>query len=1760
MYRVRRTNQTAQHRRVVARAGRGGSVGTLRKLMALLLLIPMVVLVTATSAGAVLVAGFEIDGDKPVNGGGVDWATTGVTTTDPVGGLDESNFTGGSKEFQNPSLWEEGPGTSTPQGDISDVYSHISNGAESWAFMGFQRTKETGTMTFMVEFNQKANSAPQPGDSVRFRPNRTVNDLLLRFEQDGNDSFELTAAYKWAQSAGGSFPNDCFTVAGYATPSAYCPTDLNGSGFAGATSADGLFAEGAVNLSAFDDAGDCRGAFGVMNVRSFAGDSETSSLLDFIGGIGINVPPTCGSLIIDKRDQFQKAVPGATFRVTPDPRPGSNAAFLEVTDGDAAEGDFDGVANGTVTISPAKPGSYTVVEIAAPDGYILDTSVKTDVVVGSSGTSVATVSFTNKLTFRPPTIGNVATATYDVDHNWVVRKSVDRTHADIPAGGSAPFEYTVRLEAKDKVISGRELGGTVTIANPNAQAMVGTLSSEVVGGAACTFPGVADASGAAGLQVSLAPGSHSFVYTCVPAPGADGSTRATLTWDAATYPQADPAATYTRTGVAAYAYAVDQNADQSTTVKDVFAGGGAEDLGTFDWDTVWAAANHTVVVKTYTRRIPGVPGTCTDYPNKATESADGTEATQSVEVCVGAALDVTKDAHLGFQRELLWDIAKSGPGTVWVGENSAGDLETSVDFTIDVTADGMTDSAWDLTGTIHIDNPNEWPVAVDVTDTVVVDTKVLTCAIDGGSRVVVPARAVDHAVTYDCPGVEQGDYVGKNTVTIDWSKDSHAYPRTNDSDTVDVEVEGDSEPTNATVTLKDLLDGTDVTARLPQSTFDWATVNAEPGHTQSLTYSVVLGTGAGACTTYTNVVTIRQTQQSDDARAIICSPGVVKDFEADYGRKQLWTVDKVVDRTTVDIAAGGSHTFTYTVTATPGAVVDDGSASWSGTVTVSNPSATESLTVDVTDVPDVTGWTCSFDDDSTGVRIAAGQSAVLDYTCQPARGAGHPDGTNTAVVGFGQGQSVSDQVDVAFTARDGVADSVVAVHDDMTDPDSPPVELGEADAGDEDTWEFTYSVVKTGAAGECTTYTNTAFIDLAASANVKDSAQARLCVVEPIKVDVEGSGTYGVTYPWTIDKVLDGARTVEVDAATGEAVFDYQVVVRAGAERPAGWALSGTVTVVNPNGAGIGAITLTDVDVTTDVRGGAACTAAPPAAPVASGDDVTIPFTCTFTGQPDTSGTVTADVRWDPAGEVPAATTSDTSGVALTVGDGQEIDKVIQVWDDKTDPENPVLLDESLEWSEGLVETYEYSLTHEGVPGRCVDFTNTAWLDLDGSQDPEDSTTATVCVEQPLQPRVSGRADLARAYAWSVAKVADATQRTVDASGTATFTYTVTAKAGAATDSGWKLDGSVQVVNPNQYAAGDVVADVTASTDLGGGSTCTVTGGQDVQIPASVDGAGSVTLPIVCTFSSQPSGSGALGVDGDLGPRGWGDDEHGHRLHADHLRGPLGDQQDRPGRRRPDGGRPAGRARPVPDLGAGAGADLHLLAGGGRRRCRCLPEPHQHRDDRPAGGCGPDGDRRRPGLHPGGAAGAGLRQGGRVGEGELPGHRARQAGQPVRREGDLHAPRGQEGAEDRRQVPHGEEGRHARPRLRQGDPQDRPGPARPAADPGVVRRPGGPARHGPAGHERLSAAAPCREGAAATARLVLAGCGRYVEPHHVVGVTHADDHAASRRRPAIPRPPLADEGDCVARIFRFRPRPRGGLRTVAVRRWPRPRPAADARG
>lgn len=120
-----------------------------------------------------------------------------------------------------------------------------------------------------------------------------------------------------------------------------------------------------------------------------------------------------------------------------------------------------------------------------------------------------------------------------------------------------------------------------------------------------------------------------------------------------------------------------------------------------------------------------------------------------------------------------------------------------------------------------------------------------------------------------------------------------------------------------------------------------------------------------------------------------------------------------------------------------------------------------------------------------------------------------------------------------------------------------------------------------------------------------------------------------------------------------------------------------------------------------------------------------------------------------------------------------------------------------------------------------------------------------------------------RSYAWSLEKAVDATTRSVDASGRARFHYTVTARAGAMTESGWTLSGEATVTSSGTSAT---TSDVSVATDLGGAPTCTVTGGDDVLVGAGE----TVTLPWTCTFGSVPASSGTVTATAAWDPAGDG--------------------------------------------------------------------------------------------------------------------------------------------------------------------------------------------------------------------------------------------------------------------------------------------------
>src|SRR5262249_36730569 len=74
---------------------------------------------------------------------------------------------------------------------------------------------------------------------------------------------------------------------------------------AGETKVSGTFAEVAVNLTElFSVSATCSGHYGILNVRSSASDTETSSLEDWVSPVDLSVPSTCPTVRVNKAAQI----------------------------------------------------------------------------------------------------------------------------------------------------------------------------------------------------------------------------------------------------------------------------------------------------------------------------------------------------------------------------------------------------------------------------------------------------------------------------------------------------------------------------------------------------------------------------------------------------------------------------------------------------------------------------------------------------------------------------------------------------------------------------------------------------------------------------------------------------------------------------------------------------------------------------------------------------------------------------------------------------------------------------------------------------------------------------------------------------------------------------------------------------------------------------------------------------------------------------------------------------------------------------------------------------------------------------------------------------------------------------------------------------------------------------------------------------------------------------------------------------------------
>src|SRR5262249_54663597 len=141
-----------------------------------------------------------------------------------------------------------------------------------------------------------------------------------------------------------------------------------------------------------------------------------------------------------------------------------------------------------------------------------------------------------------------------------------------------------------------------------------------------------------------------------------------------------------------------------------------------------------------------------------------------VQDCQGSDLVVTKTAVPSFKRTYTWSIdKKADTDTVY---SAGGDESGPANYTVSVSHDAGTDSAWKATGNIHIVNPNDWEAITLTHLTDAVDNGG-TCTPDAGPYVVPAGGSID--VGYTCT-YASAPAAGTNTATATWDASAAHTP------------------------------------------------------------------------------------------------------------------------------------------------------------------------------------------------------------------------------------------------------------------------------------------------------------------------------------------------------------------------------------------------------------------------------------------------------------------------------------------------------------------------------------------------------------------------------------------------------------------------------------------------------------------------------------------------------------------------------------------------------------------------------------------------------------------------------------------------------------------------------------------------------------------------------------------------------------------------------------------------------------------------
>ena len=393
----------------------------------------------------------------------------------------------------------------------------------------------------------------------------------------------------------------------------------------------------------------------------------------------------------------------------------------------------------------------------------------------------------------------------------------------------------------------------------------------------------------------------------------------------------------------------------------------------------------------------------------------------------GSDLTVTKTATPTYTRTYTWDITKESDATY----NLLAGQSVDHDYAVGVTQTYV-DSAWKVTGTITVTNPNTYAVTnVSVVDTI---NSGGVCTVSGQASLLIASIAANGnsgPLSYECTyAAAPNPASGTNTATATWDKVVNFTPTGSASGTAPAVFGGPTTEIQPTVTVDDdNLVGENWAANRANASWDYS---------KEFACSTDLGDYTDGKYSYTVVNTATINETGADATATVtvnCSTAVVsKTAAGTYDERHEWDVEKTVDPASQDQFAGEDGDYTWTIVVTEESF--DEKFLVEGAISVRNPNTEAAMTATVTDTLDdgtvatITSCTNGTWTAPSTLLVPAGQTASCDYTASPATKAATKNTVSVTVGG------VTSTADAPVSWEANVIRGEVDL-DDNQNPDLP---------------------------------------------------------------------------------------------------------------------------------------------------------------------------------------------------------------------------------------------------------------------------------------------------------------------------------------------------------------------------------------------------------------------------------------------------------------------------------------------------------------------------------------------------------------------------------------------------------------------------------------------------------------------------------------------------------------------------------------------------